>query len=468
MANAARRVNEWVPRALPTRREGLIGLLGLAWGIGAAWWIVQEQWVALTLWLSMPPLLLIVARVPFSAVLVWILFAPLFARAYSADMRWLNWLFGRLLLPTALALSVWSLGQRKTRAPRGLAIAEFASVLFGAGVCLLIGLANPNPIGDLISFYDLLFVPLCAYWVLRLNSVSAHEWHWLVVVCAGAFLFQLVVGALAWAIPAVLPVEWLGLYGERTVGTLGQPAIYTGALTLFAVILFFAASRSAGRMVRVLSVIVLVLALVVTLWSFSRASWLATLVVGILFGLYYVRTYKRALLVGAVLMVLAGGVFLVQNGEWTWTRLTDAKRAEERLIDEITSLRMIAVRPVLGWGFMRHNESRAEFATPLFSGRVVPELVSHNTYLTLLADLGIPLFILYMTPALWWLWRTWQARRQLSDARFTLVLLLWLALVHLFVVSSFVDVVSWHPVGTTLWWLTLGLIANRVSQNATI
>lgn len=468
MASAQHRVNDITRKAFPNRRDWVTLLLGLVWSIGAAWWINQAQWVALALWLAVPPLVVVIARAPFAAVPLWILFAPLFARMYGDDTRWLNWLFGRLLFPAALGLSMWSVARQKRHSLRGAGLLEFASVLFVFAATAVILLTGANPSGYLLSFYDLVFVPICAYWLLRLNPPSARDWQGLVVVCAIAFALQLVVSALAWVSPAVLPYAWLGMYGERTVGTLGQPAVYTSALTLFGVIVFFAAHRSSRRKVRALGVVVLVLTMTGMLWSFSRASWLATLVVGSMFVWFYARRVRRALIIGATVTVLVGGIFLVQNAGWVWTRMTDVNRAEERLIDEITSLRMIAARPILGWGFLRHNESRAEFATPLFSGRVVPELVSHNTYLSLIADLGIPLFFLYMTPALWWLWRTWKDQKQFSDARSQLPVLLWLVLAHMVVVSSFTDIISFHPVGTILWWVTLGLVAAGVTDHATI
>ncbi len=495
MASAHPRLN-WLISTAP--RERLVLLLGSAWGIGAAWWIVQEHWIALALWLIVPPLFLIVARAPFAAVLVWILFAPIFARAYADDTRWLNWLFARLLFPAALALTLWSFRPAiahhrfgvisnpsipsffgaclrdklcdksrpaKPRFRRWLhrTPLEMTNALFILAVALLILLTNPNPIRHLISFYDLLIVPICCYWVVRLNPPSAREWRWLAIVCAFAFTFQIIVGGMAWIVPALLPYEWLELYGERTIGTLGRPAVFTGALTLFAFIIFYTASASDKRWVRGSGILTLALALLAMLWSFSRGSWLATVAVAGGFIWLYARTIRKAMVIGAALILLITGGLVIQNADWAWARLTDFKRAEERLIDQVTSLRMIAEHPVLGWGYLQHNASRSEYVTPLFSGHVVPELVSHNTYLTLIADLGIPLFILYVTPALWWLWRTWQTRNMLAHARFRLLILLWLALLHLFIVSNFSDVTSWHPVGTILWWLTLGLVANVVT-----
>jgi hypothetical protein len=35
-------------------------------------------------------------------------------------------------------------------------------------------------------------------------------------------------------------------------------------------------------------------------------------------------------------------------------------------------------------------------------------------------------------------------------------------MLHMFVVTNFMDMIRYYPLGTTMWWLALGLIANIV------
>jgi O-antigen ligase len=283
------------------------------------------------------------------------------------------------------------------------------------------------------------------------------------VVCGIALVIQLGVSALTWRVPWFIPEEWRGVELERTVGTLGRPAVFTSALTFFGVIVFGVSQMSPRRWVRGLGIVLLGLALLGMVWSYSRGSWVGALAVfgGIVW--IYMRTHRRVLGIGAVLVLLLVGGLVALNPDWAWTRLTDFKTAEERLVDELGSVRMIAARPLLGWGYLNQNEYRPEFLAPVFSGRVVQNNPSHNTYLTMLAELGIPLFLLYCLPALWWSRQSWHRRDAPPSERGELIALLWLVLLHIFIVSNFSDLVSFHPVGTVLWWMTLGLIAQEVS-----
>jgi hypothetical protein len=47
-----------------------------------------------------------------------------------------------------------------------------------------------------------------------------------------------------------------------------------------------------------------------------------------------------------------------------------------------------------------------------------------------------------------------------------LVVILWLALIDQFIVSNFLEMLHAYAWGTSLWWLTLGLIAAVLDQAA--
>ena len=48
---------------------------------------------------------------------------------------------------------------------------------------------------------------------------------WILIGVVGActIAVQATIGILSWVAPSVLPAQWLGRAGERTVGTLGGP-----------------------------------------------------------------------------------------------------------------------------------------------------------------------------------------------------------------------------------------------------
>jgi O-antigen ligase len=125
---------------------------------------------------------------------------------------------------------------------------------------------------------------------------------------------------------------------------------------------------------------------------------------------------------------------------------------------------MIVLRPFLGWGYGNYDSAKQPFLRRV-GGVQIYETTSHNTYLTVAAELGLIVLLLYLFPTVWWLFRSAKVRRQLPRAgllSLPVLLLLWLVMGHMFVVTNLMDMIRYYPFGTTLWWLVLGLIANIV------
>jgi O-antigen ligase len=96
---------------------------------------------------------------------------------------------------------------------------------------------------------------------------------------------------------------------------------------------------------------------------------------------------------------------------------------------------------------------------------VTHDRTSHNTYLTLMAEMGLVAFFFYVFPVGWWLVSSIKAWRRLPKDGFwswPLLLMLWLTVFHIFITSNLMDVIRFHIFGTTLWWMVLGFIANMI------
>jgi hypothetical protein len=82
-----------------------------------------------------------------------------------------------------------------------------------------------------------------------------------------------------------------------------------------------------------------------------------------------------------------------------------------------------------------------------------------------MTEMGLIAFFLYIFPVVWLLILSLKVWRKLPQTGFwswRLLAMLWLLVLHQFIVSSFMDMISSHLFGTTLWWMTLGLIASMV------
>ncbi len=92
---------------------------------------------------------------------------------------------------------------------------------------------------------------------------------------------------------------------------------------------------------------------------------------------------------------------------------------------------------------------------------------AHNTYLNMLAELGIPATILYLLPPVLLLalsYRLWRRHRHATVIDWRFVAILWLAVLDQFVVYNFLEIIHSSYWATSLWWLTLGLIAVQLER----
>jgi O-antigen ligase len=445
------------PRGL-LRRAALVGGCGaVAFVVGAL--IARGAWdLALIITIAIPVAAVVAVR-PFAGVLLWILVLPFFIKAEEANAE--IWVLHRVAIPGLLALvaAYHFLGIRRS---------SFRVTSYDVGLVLflVVGAVNvawfaSQPTRTMVSFYDHLAVPITLFWLVRAIGPTRQDLGWLIAVGVWTIAVQGTIGTLSWIAPNLLPDVWLGRAGERTVGTFGGPSYYTITLMLFALLATYSAMTSSLQTRRFALMAVVALAFLGVFLSLSRGSWLgaAVAVVGLL--VLYPRALRFAL-GGAVLMaLLAFGPFASQVS-LAQERLGIEETVEARIITNDAAFRMIADRPLIGFGFGNFelfDESYKQRVgdTPLILGGS-----AHNTYLNFVAEFGIPASVFYFAPAAWLLVATVRRRhllRQQGD-RWKLLMILWLALLDQLVVSNFLEII--HPLfwATALWWLTLGLIAS--------
>lgn len=442
-------------------------LLGLSFGIAAALLIVNGLWIALVPLAALVPATILFLRYPFVAVILWVLVFPYFVATPNDAFRIMYWLLHRLMIPAALVVVLFSdwLGLREHK-PVRFGRAELCMLIF-----LLLALANitlltPSPTQILIRFFDRLFVPFCMYWLVRLIAPTGRDltrlaWAGLITLIA-----EVIIGLLGWFAPQMLPEQWLNRIGERTVGTFGNPAVYTSTLIFLALICLQSGMQSRSHGLRTLSLWALGLAYLGVFFSFSRGSWLGAVLVWL--GLFFV--YSSAIRRWSA-VILAGGLLLAftafaQELQWASTRLEDQDTAQGRVLGAATAFNMIESRPWLGWGFDTYDLYDEQFKTRVGELAVRDEQTSHNTYLLFIAEMGGVSLFFYMFPACWWLLMTRKVWRRLPESGMLsrqLVVMLWLLLLDHFTVSNFMDMIQSNLFGTTIWWLALGLLASVVN-----
>jgi O-antigen ligase len=453
-------LSTWLPLVI----GGILGILG-------AYLVIQQNLVALLAILLIVPMLLLFFYYPFITVIIWLLVFPFFLSEVLPGARTLYWLLHRAMIPGALIALVClsMLGIRKIKGVRfGLVDGVMLAYLALAVSNILMLSDKPNT--QLIHFYDRIFVPFCMYWLIRVIRPGQIDLERLAPVAFIIVFSQGTIGILSWFAPHVLPPKWLGRLGERTVGTFGNPAVFTTTLLFAVVILTQTLWRETypKKLQQAMSFLAVAFAFFLVFFSFSRGSWLGALPVWL--GLYVLhpKLMRRLSLVGSMALVplLALGP-LAEYSSFAQQRLFTETTAEGRVIGGAATFRMIQEKPIFGWGYRNHELYDEQFRDRVIGLVDSKEQSSHNTYLLIAAEMGIPGLILYYLPVGLLLYLTLKYWRRLPDIQIwsrSMVLILWLLIFDHALVALFTDMIQSPFFNTVIWWLALGLIANAIDK----
>lgn len=446
------------------RTELLVALtLALACGILIA---TGRGGLALAIAIGLPTVALVL-HYPFAGILIWLIAMPFAGLGASGPQAsTILWICHRLAVPALLALVLSYHFLRLRRSPFRLGAIDAALALF-----LILGTANillftSQPTRQFVEFYDHLAVPIALFWLIRLLAPGPVDLRRLLPIAIAMIAFQTTVAALSWVAPSVLPSAWLGREGERAVGTFGGPGPYTIVLVLFALLLVFFASmaRTDGRRRWLLAVVAVALGGVIL--SLSRGSWLgaSAAFAGLVFLYPRMAAGVSAAAVVVVALIALGplGPVLSRVGE----RVDYAETADARLVTNFAAIRMVADRPLFGFGFNNFELFDEGYKQAVGDIPLIPGGSNHNSYLGLAAELGLPAALAYGVPPAGLLLLTLRYRGSLRShpASRTLVVVLWLALLDQFLVSNFTDTIHSSAWATSLWWITLGLIAVELNR----
>jgi O-antigen ligase len=312
------------------------------------------------------------------------------------------------------------------------------------------------------------------YLVIRLTAPREREIILLQWVAVFIAISQSLIGFLSWYAPQLLPEVWHFLQGARTTGTLKDPDLYAAVLTFSGTLLIHSAVTRKSDLIRLGLLLVSSLCAIFAFLSLERAAWLGGIFVTIGLMIFYPRTMFRLIILASIVFSTFGIGILSTPLALTSERLSHVDPVYDRIVVFDAMLQMFRMKPVWGWGYETLDDNVQQFYRRVGDASIVRNLVtSHNTYLTVLTELGLVGFVLYIFPVLWWLLlsiRVWQRMPKEGLWSRKLLAIFWLAMLFQFTVCNFVDW-RWEPIGLTLWWLTLGLIANvvypylRISNN---
>lgn len=452
----------------------LLLILGMAVvGLGAAYLVVAGNWLLALAAVFAVPLIVLLHRFPFMALLIWMILSPFLVQTPTSAERQVYWLIHRFLPVITLGIMVTMslLGISRRHLPR-LTLAEFGMFGYLAVSVISIVLLSPDVVQTLIRFYDLVFIPMCLYMLIRFSAPGSKHLKGLLPIALFIIITQVAIGIMSWVAPSLLPSEWLNYAGARTTGSLNSVSVYSITLIFAGIIVLYSARELNEGWKRKGLTLLYVASLYAIFISFSRASWLAGLLV--LAGVFviYPRFMSRLVLVAIPITLLLTGTLFINQLQFAEQRLysqESSQTALSRLPVFVAAYRMFEQKPMFGWGYDNFDRYDRTFQTR-FGELVNPDekdLTSHNTYLTILAEQGLVGLAFYLLPVLWLLFLTIRDRARLPHGGYMsarMVGLLWLVILGYFIVNNLAPMVV--VFGRGLYWITLGMIANALARYA--
>ncbi len=442
----------------------LLVFTGILIGLLAAYHISEGNWFIVGVAVVLVAAIILLFAQPFFGILVWLVMLPFVSALPRADL--LYWAIYRIMPLFLLFIVIFSrMIKVRPYPPARLGVPELSMIILVMYIPASIILTQASPSVALIRFGDRILLPFCLYLVMRLLNLGEKEFLQLVWVALFIGITQSFVGFLSWYAPHVLPEVWHYLNGIRTTGTVKDPDLYALLLVFCAVLLIQAAENKKSIIWRLIFYLITGVCALFAFLSFERAAWLGGVFVTI--GLIYLfpKTILRLLLVGLILVIILSGGILSAHLSLSVERFSEASPVYDRLVVFDAMTQMFLEKPMLGWGYETLDGDIQEYYRRVGEASIATRLVtSHNTYMTVLTELGFIGFFLYMFPVIWWLIlsvRVWPRLPKTGYWNRTLLGSLWLIMGFNFTISNFFDM-RWFGIGLVLWWLILGLIANIV------
>jgi O-antigen ligase len=178
------------------------------------------------------------------------------------------------------------------------------------------------------------------------------------------------------------------------------------------------------------ALVVLTVAGALLLLTLSRGGWAAFLLGAALVGVVY---WRKHLIGSGYLLVVAGGtltalIAVVAIYPQIVLRLTesDARSTESRIVLSDQALTIIKAHPLIGVGYGGYNRAAIDNTPPSFAlisedyQKQLLQLVVHNHYLLLAAELGVPAMLYWIFLMLRFIRQAWPLSRWKDPGMFAL------------------------------------------------
>lgn len=433
-------------------------------GVGMGFLISRGMWIYAVIMAVLIPIAIVITKRPFIGVVVYLLLMPLLSALPNADMMYQ--MIHRILLPLTLtAVLVSYLIKASKFLPIRLGPPELALCILAVYVPISLIYLQLNIQAPLRDYIDRMLIPMCMYFILRITPLDKKDITYLQWTAFFIALCQCTLVFIELIIPQILPIAWQPNYSERAAGSLVNPYVLADVLIFSICILLHTAMNQKSGLSRILFLVICGLSTISIFLTMERAVWLASSFVFIgLFVLFPRSMFRVSLILGIVIILLWGG-FLAPKFSAAAERIGQLQQVYDRVVASDAMLQMIQIKPVFGWGYDTLNDNIRQFYRTVGNASISYGFVtSHNTYLTILTELGLIGVLLYLFPIIWWFINSVLVWTQLTkDGTWnpSLLIICWLVILNSIILSNFADM-RFFPFDQTLLWMMVGLIANMV------
>ena len=451
-------------------------LVGTTLGLSllAGWGVTHRghlTWMAVQALLLVAIVVIYLSLGPDRLFVGWLFFGPFF-QSYARFNR-IGWILSSIVYVLPLAImALQMLGSnnlaRRLRWYDALPFAYLTLVLLSQAVVGASALLSFHFYVSLVYGGILVGVPLyyfCAFGPLDRLSASG--------VAAALLSSSSIVGAMAIAEHYTSWNLWGQHYGDhppRVVSTLAQPAVLgaflgAGIMVATAVLVWDGPPK-----LRRLSLATLAATVPALYFTYTRGPILATFAAAAL--LVVARPRMRLIAAGvtavaALLIALSWGP-ISSSSVYRARGPGETVNVRTRLVISEASLHLAAQRPILGWGYGKFDtvKNSESFNTGNLPTKQLYDYTSHDTYLTILVELGAAGLLLVLLPWIIVTRLTLRASRWTPTSKwFSLALLGVLSVVALTALTTDMRFFSFVP---ALCWIAVGLLRRRLWDPRTL
>jgi len=419
--------------------------------------------------------LIVMTSIPPAALFLgWLALAPIFADSTQASA------VGRAgvwVVYTAPVLLLAALTVLRIRAGARMTFVEFLPAAYVAYVLISMAVASnvfhSDPSGTLkVVFLSVAIGPVVYYFLTIGPGIAVSRETILRLLMAAAALqgiLALVELATHWNLWGYHYWQRTSGGGARSVSTLANPGILGTFLGIGIVLAVAVLTWGGPRSLRRLSGLVLIVGIPGLLATLTRGPILAVVVAAV--GLLVVgkKWLLVTLAVGSTVLMLVAFWPSIQTSKLYHERaaVSDTLRARQGIQD--WSLQLALQKPVFGWGYGSFDQVKNTSNLNVVSGVPIAYLLnntSHNSYLTILVELGGVGLLLYAFPFVVMSMRAIARERSTPTAGAWIVAGSIASLVVIVLSASTLDF-RFFSVATMLPWLFLAVLQRQPTGHPT-